>query len=135
VSLRDLIEAKQRRTASWPLLVGNPSAAAAEVETARKALAVHQATMAAKQAQNKKPTAAERKREDQLRGVLQSAVDGLGGLTVSIELQSLPDDEWEALFGPLEPDEAGELDLGPILSTLLAASCTDPDLQDADVVG
>lgn len=132
MGLRDLIEAKQRRTATWPLLVGNPSAAAAAVETARKALAVHEAGVEGKKAQSKKPTAADRKRGEQLRDALKAAVEDYLALTVEVELQALPDDEWESLFGPLEPDESGDLDITSILAPLLGASCTDPELQDAD---
>jgi hypothetical protein len=132
VSLRDLIEAKQRRTAKLPILVGNPSAAAAEVESTRRALAMHHETLAVKKAAGKKATVAERKRETELRDALKQAVDQLAGLTVEVELQALPDDEWEALFGGLEADESGDIDLTSIHAPLLAASAIDPDLQDAD---
>jgi hypothetical protein len=122
----------RRSTAKWPLLVGNPSAAAADVEAARRPLALHQEAMAAKRSQGKKPTAAERKIGEQLQADLKAAVERFGAVTVEIELQSLPEDEWEALFGPLEEDEGGSLDLGSIHAALLAASCTDPELQDAE---
>jgi hypothetical protein len=132
VSLRDLIEAKQRRTTTWPLLVGNPSAAAAEVETFRKALAVHQAMLAERKKTGKRPTKADNQREEELRADLKASLDRATATVVHIELQSLPDHEWEALFGDLEPEENGDLDLTSILAPLLAASCVDPDLQDVD---
>jgi hypothetical protein len=132
VSLKALIEAKQRRTATWPLLVGNPSAAAAEVETFRKALGVHQAVLSQLTKSGKRPTKADKAREEQLRSDLQASLERAAATVVHVELQSLPDDEWESLFGDLEPDEHGDLDLGPIQAALLAASCTDPELQDAD---
>lgn len=128
MGLRALIEAKQRRTARWPLLVGDPTAAAGAVESARRALVLHDEKLAGKD----KPTAAEKKRADKLRADLRAAVDAFGACTVEIELQSLPDDEWEALFGPIEPDASGDIDLSSIHAPLLAASCTDPELQDAD---
>lgn len=131
MSLRDRIEGKQRRTATWPLLVGNPSAAAAEVETFRKALGVHQAVMERMRQAKKRPTKADKEREEQLRADLQASLERAAATVVNIELQSLPEDEWEALFGPLEPDEGGDYDLGPIHAVSLAAMCTDPELQDA----
>ncbi|HKN38788.1 MAG TPA: hypothetical protein VJ456_06745 [Acidimicrobiia bacterium] len=130
--MRDRIEAKQRRTVKWPLLVGNPSAAAADIETFRKALAAHQAVLTAKKQAKKRPTKADLAREGQLKADLQSALKRASETVEMIELQSLPEDEWEALFGPIEPDENGELDLTPIHAVALAASCTDPELQDVD---
>lgn len=132
MSLRDLIEAKQRRTVTWPLLVGNPSAAAAEVETFRKALDTHQTLLTEKRKAGKRPTKAELQREGQLKADLRASLERLSATVVNIELQSLPEDEWEALFGGIEPNQDGDLDLGPIHAALLAASCIDSDLQDAD---
>jgi hypothetical protein len=130
VSLRELIEAKQRRTAKWPLLVGNPSAAAADVESARRALVLHEEALDRKKQAGKKPTVTERKRGEELRADLKAAVDRFGAVTVDVELQALPDDEWEALFDPLEEDANGEIDMSSILAPLLAASCTAPELQE-----
>jgi hypothetical protein len=132
VSLRDLIAAKQRRTVTWPLLVGNPSAAAAEVTTFQRALDVHEALVAEVKRSGKRPTKAQIQRSGKLREDLQSAVKRMQDCVVSIELQSLPDDEWEALFGPIEPDEDGDIDISSIHAALLAASCTDPELQDVE---
>jgi hypothetical protein len=129
VSVRALIEGKQRRTAKLPILVGNPSAAAAAVESARRALVLHEETLKRKPS-GKKPTVAERKRSDQLRADLKAVVEQFAAMTVEVELQSLPEDEWEALFGSIEPGEDGGYDLGAIQAPLLAASCTDPELQD-----
>lgn len=132
MGVRDRIEAKQRRTATWPLLVGNPSAAAAEVETFRKALAAHQAVQAERKKAGKRPTKADLQREGKLRADLQAALARMAESVEMVELQSLPDDEWEALFGPIEPGEDGDYDLSSIHAVALAASCTDPELQDAD---
>lgn len=131
MSLRDRISAKQRRTATWPLLVGNPAAAAAEVETFRKALAAHEAVQGERKKAGKRPTKADRERGEQLRADLTAALQRAADTVVMVELQSLPDDEWEALFGPIEPDEDGDYDLREIHAVMLAASCTDPELQDA----
>lgn len=130
MSLRDLIEAKQRRTTKWPLMVGNPSVAGAEVESARRALVAHEEALERKKQAGKKPSAAERKRSEDLRADLKAAVDRFGAIAVEIELQALPDHQWEALFDPLTADDAGDIDMSSILAPLLAASCTDPELQD-----
>lgn len=132
MTLRELIAAKQRRTVTWPLLVGNPSAAAAEVTTFQRALDAHEAVVADAKNSGKRPTKAQLQRSGKLREDLQAAVTRMQACVVSIELQSLPDDEWEALFGPIEPDEDGDLDISSIHAPLLAASCTDPELQDAE---
>lgn len=131
MSLRALIEGKQRRTAKLPILIGNPSVAAAAVEKARRALVLHEETLARKPS-GKKPTAAERKKTEQLREDLKAVVSDFAAMTVEVELQSLPEDEWEALFATVEPGEDGDYDLTSIHAPLLAASCTDPELQDAE---
>lgn len=132
MSLRALIEAKQRRTAKLPILVGNPGAAAAEAQTFRTALAMHQAGVKERAKTGAEPTEEEAAQEENLRGQLQAALERQAASIVEIELQSLPGDEWDAIFGPLEPDEHGDIDLTAIHAPLLAASCTDPELQDAE---
>lgn len=124
MSLRSAIEAKQRRTAKLPVLVGDLAAAAAEVASFRAALAIQLEQRGAKT----RPT----KAEEKTRADLQAALERQAACVVEIELRALPADEWEALFGPLEPDENGDLDLEEIHALALAASCTDPELQDAD---
>ena len=130
MGLRDLIEGKQRRTAKVPILIGNPSAAAAEVATFRVALATHLAEMDGKRP--KKPTKADQDREKQLRADLEEAERRHAAIVVDVEVQSLPEDEWEAALAGL-PEEAREsYELNDILAVLLAASCVDEELQDAD---
>lgn len=125
-SLRALIEGKQRRKTNLYIQVGDPVAAASEVETFRAALRVHQEALKGREA-----TEEDAAREENLRGQLQAALDRQAAVNVAVELQSLPDDEWDAMFGDLEPDAQGELDLTAIQAPLLAASCIDPELQDA----
>lgn len=132
MGLRDLIEGKQRRTARWPLLVGDPQAMAVEIETFRSALGVHQSMLAAKRQQKRKISKADSDQEEKLRADLKGALDRQADLTVEVELQSLGDDEWEAALASLPEDDRDKLEIGAILAPLLAASCTDPDLQDAD---
>jgi len=132
VGVRDLIEAKQRRTASQPILVGNPSAAVAEVKQLSVDLLEHMRAMAAKKQAGKKPTKADTDHEAKLKADLESAQKRHASMTVEIELQSLPDDEWEAAIAELDGDARENYDLSSILAVLLAASCTDPELQDAE---
>jgi hypothetical protein len=132
MSLRNLIEAKQRRTVTHPILVGNPSVAAAEVRQLGAALVEHVRLLGEKRKSGKKPTKADQDREAKLKADLQSAEEQRAALTVHVELQSLPDDEWEAALAQLNEDAREKYDLNDILSALLAASCTDPELQDAD---
>lgn len=132
MGLRDLIEAKQRRTARLPILVGNPSAAAAEVDTFRGALILHLAEMEAKKQDGKKATKADQDKERKLREDLAAAQDRQAATVVEIEVQSLPDDDWEAVVATLPADDRERFELNAILAPLLAASCTDPELQDAE---
>jgi hypothetical protein len=124
VSLRALIEKKQRRTATLPLLVGDLVTATREVDTLRAALAVQQEERGAKTRATKA--------EEQTRKALQEALGRAAACVASVELQALPPDEWDELFGDLEPDDNGDLDLTSIHALALAASCTDPELQDAE---
>lgn len=127
MGLRDLIDAKQRRTARLPILVGDPSAAMAEVAKVQEALRLHAEALGARE-----PTEDEAAREAQLRADAQAALDRQAAMIVWVDLQSLPDDEWDGMVGDLEPGENGLPDLTPIHAPLLAASCTDPELQDAE---
>lgn len=130
MGLRDLIEGKQRRTAKVPILIGNPSVAAAEVTTFRVALAAHLAEVDGRKP--KKPTKADTDREKQLRANLAEAEQRQAAMLVEVEVQSLPDDEWETALATLPEEDRDSYELNGILAALLAASCTDPELQDAD---
>lgn len=132
MGLRDLIEAKQRRTATHPILVGNPSAAAAEIKQLTGELMEHMRSLAAKKKAGKKPTKADTDREAKITAALEAAQARRAEMTVDIELQSLPEDEWEAAIADLPEEARDSYDLSAILSVLTAASCTDPELQDAD---
>lgn len=132
MSLRDLIEAKQRRTVTHPILVGNPSAAVAEIKQLTGELFEHMRSVADKKKAGKKPTKADSDREAKIKAGLEAAQARRAEMTVEIELQSLPEDEWEAAIAELDDDARESYDLSAILAVLTAASCTDPDLQDAD---
>jgi hypothetical protein len=132
MGLRDLIEAKQRRTVNHPILVGNPSAAATEVKALLASLLEHSKVVAEKKRAGKKPTKADQEREAQLKADLEAAQAHRDGMTVTIELQSLPDHDWEAAIADLDEDARDKFELTAVLPVLTAASCTDPELQDAD---
>ena len=132
MGLRDLIEAKQRRTVLHPILVGNPSAVVAEVKKLTNELVENMRVMADKRKAGKKPTKADTDREAKIKADLEAAQERRAAMTVEIELQSLPEDEWEAAIADLADDARESYDLTSILAVLTAASCTDPELQDAD---
>ncbi|WP_372728974.1 hypothetical protein [Nocardioides sp.] len=131
MGLRDLIEAKQRRTVTHPILVGNPSAAVAEIKQLSGDLVEHMRSLAAKRAAGKNPAKADTDREAKIKAALEAAQARRSEMTVDIELQSLPEDEWEAAIAELDEDAREKYDLSAILAVLTAASCTDPELQDA----
>jgi hypothetical protein len=108
VSLRDLIDAKQRRTARLPILVGDPGPAMAEVAQVQEALQAHMESVGGRE-----PTEDEAAREAQLRADAQAALERQAAMIVWVDLQSLPDDEWDGMTGDLEPGENGLPDLTP----------------------
>lgn len=131
-SLRNRIEAKARRTATFPLQVGDTAAAAAEVAVCRAALELYQEQVKGRiDAHGGPQTDEEQKRTLVLRGQLKEARDREAETVALVEIQALPDDEWDAILGEAPEDEAGDIDLNDVRALLLAASCTDPELQDA----
>jgi hypothetical protein len=135
-SLREQIEAKQRRTSRLSILVGDAEAAQVEVQTFRAALQVHQEQIKGKsdaaraKGETYEPTEEETAQQERLRADLADAVSRANGTVAVVELQALEPDDWDALFGPVEPGEDGDYDLADIHAAALAASCTDPDLRD-----
>lgn len=123
-SLRERIEAKARRTATLPILVGDAAAGMAAVTDALRQLQAHEAD------KPEDPGDEFRAEEQRLRDAVQEAVAAQQEMVVQVKLQALPDDEWEAVFGGVEPDENGELALDEFRAALLAACCVDEDLRD-----
>lgn len=131
MSLRDRIAAKTRRTASFPLQVGDAAAAAAEAGVRRAALELHLNRVQQRVAeQGGQQTDEEQKRTLVLRGALKEAKDRHADTVVMVELQALPDDEWDAILGDAPEDENGDIDLDDVRGALLAASCVDETLRD-----
>jgi len=125
-SLRERIEAKARRTTTLPILVGDATSSTAAVTEALRQLQNHQAT------KPEEPDEAYAAEEQRLTGAVQDAVKAQQEMVVHVQLQALPADEWEAVFGGVEPDENGELALDEFRAALLAACCVDEDLRDED---
>jgi hypothetical protein len=118
VSLRDLIEAKQRRTATWPLLVGNPSAAAAEVKTLREGAGG--ASGGCSPSEEGRPGSVRRRPTPSARRSCARPQGGAGAGNATMTSRSscsrCPTTSGKRLFGDLEPDEDGEnFDLTSIL--------------------
>jgi hypothetical protein len=122
-SLRALIEGKARRTAMLPILVGDAAAATARVAAASEALQSYRALQ--------EDGAEETDEGQRLRDELTAAMEAHAQTVVLVEVRSLPADEWDAVFGAVEPDAEGEISLDECRGVLMAASCTDPELQDA----
>jgi hypothetical protein len=130
MSLAALIEAKSRRTEALPILVGDASAAAAEVAVHRGALEAQQATTRQLRESGAEVPSGLVEREEQLRANLSDALARMAATVVQVPLQSLPPDQWDAVLDPLEPNEDGEIDLDEVRAELVAASVVVDD-EDA----
>lgn len=130
-SLKERLEAKQRRTVRHPVLVGDAAAAEAEVATFRAALDTHQQVLAGRRRDGVEPTDSEMEQTAKLRGQLSEAQKRLGACVEMVELRALEPAEWDALCDELPEDPDGGYDISVMRSLLMAASCTDPELQDA----
>lgn len=127
MSLREQLERKQRRRAIVPVLVSDHSADVATLNGIMVALNLARS---------------EDKVDADVVALLQSQVDEqtlqVESHWAQVELQSLPPAEWELAVGAWQTIEMQ--DDGPTavmnwtegLPALLAVSCTDPDLQDAE---
>lgn len=124
-SLRDQLERKQRRRAVVPVLLSDHSADVADLNGITVAL------NAAREAGDT-PTA------EALQPQLDEAAERVKSHWAQVELQSLPPAEWEAAVGAWQTIELRDdgptavMDWDAGLPALLALSCTDEGLQDAD---
>ncbi|RBY82682.1 hypothetical protein [Blastococcus sp. TF02A-26] len=128
MSLRARIEGKARRTATFPLQVGNVAAAAAAVAVCQAALDRHLNT-ATDPAESTEETLRFEERSAELRRELAQAQQAEADTVVLIELQSLDDDVFDAVLGDAPRDDDGDVDLTGVRAALLAASCIDEELQ------
>ncbi len=124
MSLREQLERKQRRRVVVPVLISDPSQDVATLNGVMVAMnAVHEGDSDAAQS---------------LKSEVDDLTERIRSHWVDVELQSLPPAEWEAAIGAWQTIELQ--DDGPTavmnwaegLPALLAVSCTDPDLRDAD---
>jgi hypothetical protein len=118
--LREQLEAKQRRRLVQPIQISNPSAdqqtwlgvtAALQIEQSRPDGERNDAT------------------EANLQKRLDEAWERYRSHFVDVELQSMPRDDWNAAMTEWQGEDG--VDWAVALAPLLAASCTDPELQDA----
>lgn len=114
---------------TMPLQVGDAAGAAAEVATLRAALGVHLQVIRQRVDEGGEETEADRLRADELRDQLQAARQREADTVAGVELRALPPDVWDAILEAAPEDEDG-VDLSAVRPALLAASCTDPELQD-----
>jgi hypothetical protein len=132
-SLRERLEAKARRTASVPVLVGDAAAAEAEVATFRAGLDVHLQVLAGRRQRGEDVGPDDDKQTAKLRKQLGDAQKRLAATVVNVEIQSLPPDEWDALCADLPDDpETGGFDITDLRAAIMAACCVDPELQDSE---
>lgn len=125
MSLRSRLEEKTRRRLTVPVLVSDPS------EDQAQAQVLYAAFQAATGAQD---SVTVKKYEAQL----EEAAARVRSHWVDVELQAMPRDEWRSatsLWQTVETTEDGPqvvTDWAEALAPLLAESCVDPDLRDAD---
>lgn len=123
-ALRDLIGTKQRRRMTVPIQISDPS------EDHEIWLGLQVALESAKRREDDAATAL-------LRTQLDEATQRIQEHWAGIELQALPYELWETVSqvwrGEVDQADAdGGIHWPEALAPLLAESCVDPDLQDAD---
>lgn len=122
-SLRERLEAKQRRRVTVPILVGDPARDQAELQVL---LAAHTAAIG-------RGDAAE---ADTLRDRVEQQAAKVREHWVDVQLQAMPRDEWRAataVWQSVDETEDGPqvvTDWASALAPLLAASCVDEELRD-----
>lgn len=119
MSIKDLLAAKQRRRLVVPVQISNPAADQEEW------LGVYHAIEAAKSREDADP-----KELESLQVQLLECSDKLQAHFVKVELQALSADEWEAAAKVFEGDD--DFDWKSGLPVLMAESCVDTELQDAE---
>jgi hypothetical protein len=124
MTLRELLETKQRRRMVVPIQISDPS------EDQEIWLGAHLAMEGAKNRQDESAIA-------ELRPKLDEAQAKIEAHWAALELHSLPSDQWETACQVWRTEldqadaEAG-IDWPNALAPLLAESCVDPELHDVD---
>lgn len=121
-SIRELLDQKQRRRLVVPIQVTDPN------EDQNDWMGIAQALALARQ---KTGDEAQPGYVAQLVKNLDEAEARVNAHFAPVELQSLPPAEWEAACAQWRNDD-GDVDWAEALSPLLAVSCVDEDLRDAE---
>ena len=119
-SLREQLEAKQRRRLVQPIQISNPAADNQIWMGVTAALQVEQS----KSDEDRNDTVVAN-----LQKQLDQAWERVRAHYVDIELESMRRDDWNAAMTEWHGEDG--IDWAKALAPLLAASCTDEDLQDA----
>lgn len=125
MSLRQRLEEKQRRRLVVPIRVSDPSADQAAAETLQAAFSVAAAAGDEATAEN-------------LRAQLAEVADRIRAHWADVELEAMPRDQWREVTSAWQTVEnTGDgpqvvTDWAEALAPLLAESCTDPELKDAE---
>lgn len=125
MSLRSRIEEKTRRRLTVPIRVSDPSEDQAQAQTL---YAAYQAAVGAQDAD----AAAKHEVE------LEEAAARIRSHWVDVEMQAMPRDEWRAATSAWQTVESTEdgpqvvTNWAEAMAPLLAESCVDPELRDAD---
>jgi hypothetical protein len=121
VTLRDKLAAKTRRRLVVPIQVTDPT------EDQQAWMGV----MAAIEVERRKGDDADAEMLANLNEQADAAAERAKDHFAEIELQSLPQRDWEAACAEWADDD-GQVDWAKALAPLLEASCVDEDLQDAE---
>lgn len=116
MSLRERLEAKQRRRLTVPILVSDPSVDQHVLNGATVAFQLAQAR-----------EAPEPDEIEALRQAQEEASAAVQAHFVEVELQAMSGSDWEAAMAAWSGDE---VDWSAALAPLLAQSCVDEDLRD-----
>lgn len=123
MSLKERLEAKQRRRINVPVLISDPAQDQADGMALATAL---QAALGRDDA----PAA------DRLREQIKEQAEKIAANWAVVELQSMPRDQWRAATATWQTVETTEdgpqvvTDWAQALAPLLAESCVDPELRD-----
>lgn len=121
-SIRELLNQKQRRRLVVPIQVTDPT------EDQNAWVGIMQALQIAR---TKTGDEANPDYVAQLGKQLDDAEERVNAHFAPVELQSLPPVEWEAACAEWRDDD-GDVDWAQAMAPLLAASCVDEDLRDAE---
>lgn len=130
MSLRERLAAKARRRAVYRVQIDDTAAAERTFQAHAAALALKLSTRPALEAEEGFDVAAFDVDVARLQASVDAARADLDACYVDVELQALPDDEWDAVLATSPRGDDGDIDLDDVRAALLAACAVDPELQD-----